>query len=155
MSKLQEHLMLREGFREEVYLDTLGKPTVGVGHLLTADELQKYKVGDKVPKNILDEMFEKDVATAVEAAKKQMTILGIESEDFEIALVSVNFQLGTRWYTKFPTAWKCLCHKKYGQAMDEVMFANIDTLKYSRWFKQTPVRVLDFLEAIFKIMKEA
>ena len=43
-----EHLELREGNEECVYLDTLGKPTCGVGHLLTERERQVYQVGDKV-----------------------------------------------------------------------------------------------------------
>ena len=33
-----EHLELREGNIDHVYLDTLGKPTCGVGHLLTEEE---------------------------------------------------------------------------------------------------------------------
>ena len=50
-----EHLKLREGFKENVYLDTLGKPTAGTGHLLTAEEKALYKEGDKIIKNILRE----------------------------------------------------------------------------------------------------
>ena len=34
--KLYEHMKLREGYKNEVYLDTLDKPTCGIGHLLTA-----------------------------------------------------------------------------------------------------------------------
>ena len=41
-----EHLEHREGNEECVYLDTLGKPTCGVGHLLTERERQVYQVGD-------------------------------------------------------------------------------------------------------------
>lgn len=154
MKKLLEHLKLREGFSEVVYLDTLGKLTVGVGHLLTEEEKKMYKLGDKLSQDILDEMLEKDIAVAVKSAEKQLKVLDINSEDFKIALVSVNFQLGSSWYNKFPTAWKCLCNKEYGRAMDEILYANVKTLKHSAWFKQTPVRVYDFLDAIFNIIKE-
>ena len=37
------HLKDREGFRSDVYKDSLGKLTAGTGHLLTADELTEYK----------------------------------------------------------------------------------------------------------------
>ena len=43
-----EHLELREGNEECVYLDSLNKPTCGVGNLLTERERQVYKVGDEV-----------------------------------------------------------------------------------------------------------
>ena len=56
-----EHLELREGNKECVYLDSLNKPTCGVGHLLTERERQVYKVGDKVS--------EGDVLCIIEAMK--------------------------------------------------------------------------------------
>ena len=37
------HLSEREGFREDVYLDSLGKLTGGTGHLLTVLERAEYK----------------------------------------------------------------------------------------------------------------
>jgi len=33
-----------EGFKNEVYLDSAGLPTIGVGHLLTKDELSSGKI---------------------------------------------------------------------------------------------------------------
>ena len=42
--KLYEHMKLREGYREDVYLDTLGKPTCGIGHLLTKEENEYLKI---------------------------------------------------------------------------------------------------------------
>ena len=44
--KLYEHIKLREGYKNVVYLDTLGKPTGGIGHLLSKEECEKYKVDD-------------------------------------------------------------------------------------------------------------
>jgi lysozyme len=37
-------LMLWEGFRSHVYRDAAGLPTIGVGHLLTRDELSSGKI---------------------------------------------------------------------------------------------------------------
>lgn len=45
----------------EVYLDPVGLPTVGVGHLVTKDEREKYPVGKKISKEESDRLFAKDL----------------------------------------------------------------------------------------------
>ncbi len=146
--KVYEHMKLREGYKNEVYLDTLGKATCGIGHLLTASEKQDYPVGTEVDDYIVKEWYLKDITIAMEAANKQANVLSTESDNVKIALVSVNYQLGRNWTKKFPTAWKCLCHKEYDRAIDEVMYADKKAGRHSRWYKQTPVRVEDFVKAI-------
>ena len=47
-----QHLEHREGNVDYVYLDTLGKPTCGVGHLLTQEECRQYNVGDTVSQRL-------------------------------------------------------------------------------------------------------
>ena len=39
---LYKHIELREGCKKVVYLETLGKPTGGIGHLLTKKEVELY-----------------------------------------------------------------------------------------------------------------
>ena len=56
--KLFEHLKDREGFKQSVYLDTLGKATCGIGHLLTEEEKEKYPVKCLVPKHVINKWFE-------------------------------------------------------------------------------------------------
>ena len=60
--KFIKHLADREGSlrkNNKVYLDSLGIPTVGVGHKLVGEEKTKYKVGDTIPDNILNEWLKK------------------------------------------------------------------------------------------------
>ena len=66
--------------------------------------------------------------------------IGIETDDFILALTSVNFQLGTNWTKKFRTSYPNLVKGRWKQA--------IVGFKGSLWNKQTPVRVKDFVEAI-------
>ena len=80
-----EHLELREGNEECVYLDTLGKPTCGVGHLLTERERQVYKVGDKVSKEQRDAWLDQDAAQAWEAAPKSPAALAAICADLRQA----------------------------------------------------------------------
>ncbi len=145
-----EHLELREGNEECVYLDSLGKPTCGVGHLLTERERQVYQVGDRVSEEQRTAWLEEDAAKAWEAAAQQIEDLGIEDAEFIIVLGSVNFQLGTRWMDKFPSAYKALENKDYDEAIRQVSTGSGKDGQ-SKWKEQTPVRVEDFVTAIDKL----
>ena len=145
-----EHLELREGNEERVYLDSLGKPTRGVGHLLTERERQVYQVGDEVSEEQRTAWLEADAAKAWEAAAQQIEDLGIEQAEFIIVLGSVNFQLGTRWMDKFPSAYKALKNKDYDEAIRQVSTGSGKDGQ-SKWKGQTPVRVEDFVTAIDKL----
>ena len=142
-----EHLKHREGFRHEVYLDTLGKPTCGVGHLLTEQECRQYDVGERVPSHIISRWLEEDADLAWRAAAQQVQDLGIDNPAFIVALGSVNFQLGTRWMNKFPSAYEALRRRDYKEAIRQVSTGS-GRNGQSRWMEQTPVRVEDFIKAI-------
>ncbi len=137
---LIDHLKKREGWRINVYLDSLGKPTAGLGHLLSAKERSLYPVGTRVPDEVLNRWAEKDTAKAYNAALKQSETLRLESREFVVALASVNFQLGTGWYTIHKQTWAFLLDHDWERAALEA--------ERSAWFKQTPVRVRDFQKAV-------
>ena len=145
-----EHLRLREGYREEVYLDTLDKPTCGTGHLLSPEENAQYAVGDTIDTAVLDRWLEEDSEKAWNAAAQQLQDLNIEKPEFIVALGSVNFQLGTQWMNKFPSAYKALQNKDYDEAIRQVSTGSGKDGQ-SKWKEQTPVRVEDFIEAIDKL----
>ena len=145
-----EHLKLREGCRHDVYLDTLNKPTCGVGHLLTEEECKLYEVYENVDKKIRDKWLEEDAQKAWDAAGQQLQDLDIDNLEFIIALGSVNFQLGTSWMNKFPSAYRALKEKDYNEAIKQVSTGSGKDGQ-SRWKEQTPVRVEDFVTAIDKL----
>ena len=142
-----EHLRLREGYREEVYLDTLGKATCGTGHLLSPEENAQYAVGDTIDTAVLDRWLEEDADLAWNAAAQQLQDLNIEKPEFIVALGSVNFQLGTQWMNKFPSACQALLNKDYDEAIRQVSTGSGKDGQ-SKWKEQTPVRVEDFVKAI-------
>lgn len=132
------HLRKREGYRNVVYRDSLGKPTVGVGHLVKPSD--NLKVGDKISDDQVMAFLEKDSSHAFEAAQKQAAELGVTDPRFVIALGSVNYQLGTGWRKKFPSTWAEMKDGNFAKAADK--------LETSLWNKQTPVRVDDFQKAL-------
>ncbi len=126
----------REGFKPVVYLDSLGLPTAGMGHLLTGPEKALYRLGDAPPASQLDAWAQADTAKAYKAARAQASQLKGTGAGFVKVLTSVNFQLGIGWAKKFPKAWAFMLAGKWELAAVEV--------QDSAWFKQTPVRVKDF-----------
>jgi GH24 family phage-related lysozyme (muramidase) len=137
-----EKLMeLREGKENTVYRDTLGKPTVGIGHLVVPGD--NLKVGDRITDAQVTAFFQKDGAAALAAARSQAAEAGITDPAFIPYLASVNFQLGTRWTATFPNTWKMIVDGKYDDAAD--------ALDGTIWAKQTPVRVKDFQDALRKL----
>ena len=141
----------REGFRDSVYKDKLGKKTVGYGHLVLPN--QNYQladgttvkgkdldVGDKLSDQFLNNLFQDNITTAHNAAINQAAEAGINDEAFISVLTSVNFQLGTNWTQKFYTTWPAIKKGDYDRA--------IANLRNSDWAKQTSVRVEDFIAAL-------
>jgi GH24 family phage-related lysozyme (muramidase) len=174
LTKIQEELKAEEGFMDVIYLDTLDKPTGGIGHLLSKDELSLYKIDRyeektingikrkvavdkqgmpiKLTQQTTDDWFRKDVGTAMDAASQQAKELGIDSEDFEVALTSVNYQLGTGWKDKFPSAYKALQDGNYEEAIKQI---NTNSKGGdSAWKQQTPKRVENFGDAIMDLGKQ-
>ena len=138
--EVMDHLKLREGWRTAVYLDSRGLPTVGLGHLLTASEKKTYKVGDHVPEDILNAWAQADAKKAYNAGQSQAATLGLSDQSFINAMASVNFQLGTGWYSNHKKTWGYLMAHAWEKAALEAQ----DSL----WYKQTPVRVQDFQAAL-------
>ncbi len=133
-----DHLLEREGYRNTVYRDSLGKPTVGVGHLVRPED--NLRVGDRISDEQVRDFLEADAGKAYRAAVEQANELGINDSQFVIALGSVNYQLGTGWRNKFSNTWEQMREGNYEQAI-----ANIED---SLWAEQTPVRTADFTAAI-------
>ena len=136
--KFLDHLADREGYRNTVYRDSLGKPTVGVGHLVRPED--GLSVGDRISDDQVRGLLEKDASRSYHAAIEQANELGINDSRFVIALGSVNYQLGENWREKFPQTWQAMKDGNY-----DVAIRNIEN---SRWAQQTPVRTADFTNAI-------
>ena len=149
-----KHLKLREGFREEVYLDSLGKPTGGTGHLLTASERAEYSKGDRPGQTETDRWLAEDSAIAYGAGLSQATELGIKDQGMVESLGGVNFQLGTNWRSKFGGVWSAMESGDFELAAEHAVFKTpgknleLGPPEPSEWMKQTPTRVWDFVKAL-------
>ena len=141
MERLLKSVKEHEGYRNKVYLDTLGKRTVGVGHLCVEDFWEDDK---EYEEDFLMDILKKDLQEAIRGAKQLMEDHGCAdiNEQAEEILIEMVFQLGMAGVSKFKNMWKCLSELNYVGASYEML----DSL----WAKQTPNRA----KAMAKTMKE-
>jgi GH24 family phage-related lysozyme (muramidase) len=140
-AKLEELLKIREGVKLEIYEDTNGRLTGGIGHLITeANDEAHWGIGDLVSQEQCDAWFRADAKAAMDAAIKQMAEAKITSADFLPRLASVNFQLGVNWTKEFSATWAMIMARNYTAAASHLFL--------SEWHEQTPVRVTDFQAAL-------
>ena len=78
--QVRKQLEIDEGRVEEVYLDSLGLPTFGIGHLIKeSDPEYGMPVGAKIPSERVDEQFDEDFEHHVEEC---LELFGEEFSDY-------------------------------------------------------------------------
>ena len=128
--KLLESVKKHEGYKNHVYLDTLGKRTVGVGHLCVEDF---WEDGKEYEEDFLMDILKKDLQQAIRQANLKCEGLKI-SDDAKIIIIEMIFQLGGTGVSKFRKMWQAL-----QQDPPDYAEASVQMLD-SRWAKQSPNR---------------
>ena len=139
LERLMESVKQHEGYRNKVYLDTLGKRTVGVGHLCTEDWWEDDK---EYEEEFLMKILEEDLQEAIEGASTLMLqhdCSDIDEKAHEI-IIEMVFQLGMTGGSKFKNMWKALSEHNYTGASYEMLD--------SKWAKQTPNRAKELSEEV-------
>tara|TARA_Y100001963_G_scaffold112308_1_gene155449 strand:- start:7341 stop:7778 length:438 start_codon:yes stop_codon:yes gene_type:complete len=125
MNRIKKH----EGFVNKIYKDSLGKATIGFGHLIT--KYDKFEDGKEYSKEELEYVFKDDFNNALAHANSLMDGLNLHQETKNV-IVEMVFQLGVGGVGKFKKMWEALRHQDYNKASKEMLD--------SRWAKQTPRR---------------
>ena len=137
LERLMESVKKHEGYRNKVYLDTLGKRTVGGGHLCVEDFWEDDK---EYEEKFLMEILAEDLQNAIKGArelKEEHSCTDIDEIAQEI-IVEMVFQLGKNGVSKFKNMWKALSEHNYTGASYEMLD--------SKWAKQTPNRAKSMAE---------
>jgi len=121
-----------EGFRMEVYKDTLGFSTGGYGH--------KMLEGEDVPTDMAGwtKLFERDFARAVSGADELLILCPNINDNARNIVVEMCYQMGGYGVSKFKGMLKALQESNYKTASEEMLD--------SRWAKQTPKRAMRMSE---------
>ena len=127
--ELKEEIRLNEGFVPKVYKDSLGKRTIGYGHLCV--EPEQWDDDKEYTKEELELVFEKDFEEALKNAESLIDSRSINQIAKQV-IIEMVFQLGIGGVGKFKKMWEALDREDYLLASTEMLD--------SRWAKQTPAR---------------
>lgn len=135
LTRLQAQLEIDEGVVLEIYLDHLGYPTFGIGHLITEQDPEYgLEIGAPVSKERVDEAFAKDIQRTILACER---LYGQEEfydfpEEVQEILVNMCFNLGPTGLSKFRKMNTHLIHHRWAEAAVEG--------RDSRWYRQVTNR---------------
>ena len=141
--KLMESVKKHEGYRNKVYLDSLGKRTIGYGHLCVED---KWVDGWEYSQVELENVLKEDLQYAINQGEGMCKDLKI-SDDAKFLIIEMIFQLGSAGVQKFRNMWKAL--KEDPPNYEEASIQMLD----SRWAKQTPNRAHEMAEQMQKCVQ--
>ena len=138
-SKLKARIKKNEGYRNQIYYDQLGKPTIGFGHLITQKE--KFLHRKKYSKKYLNTIFENDFNLALNDFIKNYSVKSL-SKNLQEVLLEMIFQLGIK---------NCLKFKKFNKLL-KLKYLHMAALEMldSRWYVQTPKRVENLVNLLLE-----
>ena len=133
IDQLREELKVDEGVKYEVYLDHLGLPTFGIGHLvLDSDPEHGCEVGTPVSEDRVVEAFASDVDVVL----KDCTILYPDfetlPEEVQLIIANMMFNMGRPRLSKFKGMKRGVDAKDWNAAADEMVDSN--------WYRQVTNR---------------
>ena len=146
LPKLREILEREEGVKHEVYLDHLGYPTCGVGHLIiSGDDEYDCEVGTPVSEERVAALFKADLKIVEDDCRELFDYFEHLPENIQLVCAAMAFQLGRSRLSGF---------KKFRAAISEGRWSDAaDEMKDSRWYRQTTSRA-ERMNALVRAVKE-
>ena len=126
--------MREGGLKREIYIDSEGYPTVGIGHRLP-DEYKSKKGQVLFSDDQLNKWFTEDIAKATASASDNISNFDSLDNNVQGALINQAFQLGGTGQKGFEKMIKAIEDGDMNKAASEALDSN--------WFSQTPKRALD------------
>ena len=123
MKKLIESVKLSEGFRNKVYDDSLGIPTIGYGFAIK-DLILDEDICDIILKRKLDDLIKR--------VNKKFPFVENSPEEVQEVIYEMCYQLGVGGFSKFKRTISYLQLEDYPLAAKEMLD--------SKWHRQTPNR---------------
>tara|TARA_A100000164_G_scaffold94226_1_gene81720 strand:- start:359 stop:799 length:441 start_codon:yes stop_codon:yes gene_type:complete len=139
IEKLREQLEIDEGVVHEIYLDHLGYPTFGIGHLVReSDPEHGANVGTKVDEARCIEAFNQDVESVIKDCKILYPDFDDLPEEVQQIVANMMFNMGRPRLSKFKGMKRGVDAKDWNAAADEM----VD----SAWYRQVTNRANRLVE---------
>ena len=131
--QLRVELANDEGCKYEVYLDHLGYPTFGIGHLITDDDPEcGASIGTEVSSDRVAEVFDSDIETVLSDCERLYEDFGDLPEEVQLIVANMMFNMGYTRLSKFKGMKRGVDARDWEVAADEM----VD----SRWYTQVTRR---------------
>ena len=139
IQQLRKQLEIDEGVKYVIYLDHLGLPTFGIGHLVTkTDPESGQAVGTPISKERVAECFDMDVQSVINDCNKLYEDFENLPEEVQQIIANMMFNMGYTRLSKFKGMKRGVDSKDWNQAADEM----VD----SRWYRQVTNRANRLVE---------
>jgi len=133
VEQLRLDLERDEGCVYEIYLDHLGYPTFGIGHLVTeANPEHGQAVGTKISEDRVRQVFNSDSESVVGDCDRAFDAFGSLPEGVQLVVANMMFNLGLPRFNKFTKMIRAINLGDWQSAADQM----ID----SRWYQQVTAR---------------
>jgi len=133
IDKLREEIAYDEGSVNEIYLDHLGLPTFGIGHLvLDSDPEYGYEVGTPVSEDRCNSAFDSDVQTVLSDCERLYPDFNDLPEEVQLIVANMMFNMGRPRLSKFKGMKRGVDARDWNTAADEM----VD----SAWYRQVTKR---------------
>ena len=137
--QLREELANDEGCKYKVYLDHLGYPTFGIGHLITDNDPEcGTSVGTEVSSDRVQEAFDSDIETVLSECERLYEDFGDLPEEVQLIIANMMFNMGYTRLSKFKGMKRGVDARDWETAADEM----VD----SRWYRQVTNRAKRLVE---------
>ena len=136
--KIEKQLIIDEGKRLDVYKDSLGKPTVGIGHLILPSDY--IPVDATISEERCDTLFQADLDKAIAGAMDLFPNLDELPEPIQEAIVNMVFNMGAGGLAKFQHFIAAINNSDYESAARELI--------NSRWYNQVGKRAARIVAAV-------
>ena len=133
LEALKEEIKADEGVKYEVYLDHLGLPTCGIGHLIKdSDPEYELEVGTEIGEERVNELFEEDINTTIQECTYLYDDFYDLPEEAQMIICNMMFNLGRPRLSRFLKMKKHIDNRDFKSASLE--------MKNSKWYRQVPNR---------------
>ena len=133
IDKLREEIEYDEGNVKKVYLEHLGLPTFGIGHLIReSDPEHGWEVGTEVSNDRCVAAFNEDIETVVSDCHKLYPDFEDLPEEVKRIIANMMFNMGRPRLSKFKGMKAGVDARDWNKAADEM----VD----SRWYRQVTNR---------------
>ena len=141
---LKEEIKRHEGEVLEIYEDSLGYKTLGVGHLCQPEDPEyDWKVGTKVSQEVVDMYYEDDFNKHY---KEAIHVFGSQEDFYKLpekiqhVLVNMCFNLGGSRLSKFRNMLQACREHNWDRMAAE--------MQNSRWFNQVGRRSIELQQVV-------